>query len=190
MDGKAYTEADVERARLALRTCLHAFGERFKAELDGHLAVLEAAALQGAKVRSAFEAAAILASAERTLCTLCRTETPRRLASTSEARAAHRHGESCLLSTPLPEDEAAEHARLDRLSVPNVGRCQATNKRESLSLAERRELLTKMQRETQDAGGYPELRAAPAPKRSCNLHADCDTETGPCCNDASCPDHQ
>lgn len=27
-------------------------------------------------------------------------------------------------------------------------------------------------------------------KRSCNLHADCDTESGPCCNDSTCTDHQ
>lgn len=45
-----YTGADVERARQALRTCLHAFGDKFKAELDGHLTILESAALDGAKV--------------------------------------------------------------------------------------------------------------------------------------------
>lgn len=95
--------------------------------------------------------------------------------------------------TPAKEAEAEEHARLDRLGVPTHGRCLATNKRESLTLEERRELA-------------PPPETTPAPeraesKRSCNLHSDCDAADARArasghpngdehCNDSDCSDHQ
>ena len=36
----------------------------------------------------------------------------------------------------------------------------------------------------------PEREEVEKPKRSCNLHADCDAEPGECCNSSDCPDHQ